>query len=197
MERGKLGDRSIWCWWREESSSTGAPQLYQKFNTQYHSNNYFLHLFVRTLFVNHRQIKENIPNRVSYPRLDISKPQLGTYTKLGNWDFWIMTTEPEKKIPNYQLGKIWPIGYVRSPITDNIPNWVCFLLVVQYSIYSIIFCGGLKLANVFPNLASPLILFPQTVIPPRLSVCYFFPSPHKQKLVNYQNVKSWLLSLFF
>ena len=87
-----------------------------------------------------RQLKEHFLNwayypqlEISYPQLEISYPQLEiSYPQLGfnipNRGIWISElgkVEWENKPPIPNRRKYPQIGYLKYPIGDIIPNWVC------------------------------------------------------------------------
>ena len=57
-------------------------------------------------------------------------PNLHYFSKLGTCNFWVLFNRASDKIPNHNLGKIFPIRDIISQHGDHIPIWAYFLLVV-------------------------------------------------------------------
>ena len=77
-----------------------------------------------------RQLTENISNWAYYPQLGISIPQLGIIYPIGDYGFPSQVKQTQITNPQYIIVKISPIGYLKYPIGDIIPNWVFPLLVL-------------------------------------------------------------------
>ena len=118
-------------------------------------------------------------NRLELSPVVIQGFDVGEGVVMFNWS----TAHQKLKTQNHLYNKFFSKIIVRG-------SFLCLIL------YHTIFYGGMRVANDFADLAIPITLFFQTVIPSLLSVCYFLFSPSDKNWCIYKTRNAGCLVCF-